>query len=117
MKKIVLLTLSIIALMSLSVYSWEGDTHRGITGEVAGPSKTLGEYLKSVGIPGGDQAIFSLSEDFYWPGNFKDRWESGDFEFKLPGGQPALNWLLAGSVDEDDPMIRASHHFHDPTTG
>lgn len=118
MKKLISTGISILVVLISTPFSaraWEGKTHSGITKyAVSQPPKILDTYLRNAGIPSGDQAPFSLSEDFYWPEDFRERVEDGDIKSKP---RPALDWLVDASADEDSPMIRASHHFHDPTTG
>ena len=120
MKKVILYILVAYFFMPFPVYPWEGITHSQITRQVEEQNSILNDYLKSIGFSNGRGTGFSLLGDkSTWPQEFRERTET----YCIIAGtmcisgtnRTALNWLVEASAEEDNPIIRASNHFHDPT--
>ena len=104
----------VILFMSISAYPWVGETHRQITEQVEVKTQETGilhDYLKQLGFERGRYTNFTLkSSGYYLPAHFKSR----AILFSNFGyTNSALDWLTIGSVEEDTPITRARHHFHD----
>ena len=116
MGKKLLIIASVLSIVCISfpVYPWVGKTHRKITEEVEKTNDILRNYLTNMGFTEGEKTDFTLqSSGYYLPAHFKSRAILfSDFDYT----NSALDWLTIGSVEEDTPITRAMHHFHDPTT-
>ena len=116
----ILLLLSVGAIIfgvSFDAYPWSGDTHWGITNETEKQDEVLDDYLIQIGFPNGRQTTFALLDSLlYQTPILKKRINDGYITFDNGvKSRTALDWLVNASVEEDNPLPRASDHFHDPT--
>jgi len=124
MKKRIFFASLLTIFLTVSAYSWEGVTHRGITNRMEGQNKILDNYLIKLGFAdGAEKTFYRLYEgEYYTPPKFLDRTETRESmpPWNLCVGslnRSALDWLVGAAAEEDCPEIRAANHFHDPTNG
>jgi len=117
--KLIIVFVSVfLVFVSLSAYSWDGETHRAITERVNKQSLYLDAYLKNIGFPDGQNTNFTLRQQsgYYTPA------ELGNvYILPFDREKTAREWFIDGSYLEDGleygglPFsLRARHHFHDP---
>jgi len=104
-----LFVLLLIFFTSSQILAWEGDTHRGITSQVEEKYEILNDYLINLGFSDGSKKTPFRLEPSVYPSPAR-------LITVYTQEKSALNWLMDGAVREDVPTMRASNHFHDPTT-
>ena len=107
--------------------AWNGDIHRGISQQSESQNNIIDTYLKTINITGGvgsefELQTFILYNDPSYPPKpdlshpFSETIRRIEEQGLGYENTQALKWLVTASENEDDPLSRARHHFHDPTT-
>ena len=113
-KHIIISSIIMMFITAFSVYPWSDNTHNDISYQVEDQSNIIDYYLRNrLGFSGGNKTEFTIDFSNYTsPGGFESRF---NLMHIVKRRFSALDWFVMGSEEEDTPLWRAFHHFHDPT--
>ncbi len=106
--KIFVLTLCCLAVFATDAVAFDDDvTHPNMTSRAIKASALPDYVVSNLGISEGIYRTVTMTSSYQNPLDPNN-------QMSVTKTQTIIEWLLAGSIEEDSPMCRATNHFHNP---